>query len=216
MTELYLGKIALGDVPDAHAIVKIDGRKASRAADLFLHRSDMEVAQRSINYINKIPQSEMLVREALFRSAIIQLLKCFDGTGARSHLAVDKIFAGQPLGREVFQHFKELRNRTIAHDENSHMQTIPVAVLNDGSKDHKVETVMSLGVSLQILDQDSFNNLATTVKFVFDWVAAEYEKLCLELKAELETKSYAELSSMSPAQYSKPKPEDVSKRRKRV
>lgn len=216
MTQLYLGTLALPyeEIPDAHSVVKIDGRIASRAADLLLHRSDLELASTSLQYIDKIPGNEPLVREALFRSSIIHLLKCFDGKGVRSQLSPDKIFAGQPLGKEVFQHFKELRNRTIAHDENSHTQAIPMAVLNDGSKNYKVEKIVSLGVSVQTLDQDSLANLATTVNFVFNWVSTEYDKLCQQLTTELEAKNYAELSSMGPVQYSKPKPEDISKRRK--
>jgi hypothetical protein len=63
-------------------------------------------------------------REAMWRSAIVHLLKCFGDHEARFSLQPRQVYRGEPPEAiENFEYFKGLRDKHLVHDENSYAQT---------------------------------------------------------------------------------------------
>ena len=67
--------------PDAVKILDIEGPLAKRLADLALHRSDLEFADGCLDAINLAPEEPYVIREALWRSAIVHFMKCSGDSG---------------------------------------------------------------------------------------------------------------------------------------
>jgi hypothetical protein len=112
----------------------IEGQQAKRFADLTLHRSDLQFAGSCLAELMNVPPDQTVIREALWRSAIVYFIKCF-GESARFRLSIARIFKPEgPGAMIVFDHFRQLRNKHFIHDENSYAQSIPAAFLNDGTK----------------------------------------------------------------------------------
>ena len=127
-------------IPDAVKIITINNPKAKRLADLSLHKEDLEFADACLDALNQTNENP-IVREALWRSAIVHYMKCF-GNGIRFQLTPKKIYKSEsPEALLAFNYFKVLRNKHFIHDVNSYAQSIPGAVLNNGTKDYKIEEI---------------------------------------------------------------------------
>lgn len=74
-------------------------------------------------------------------------MKCFGDAGARFQLDAARVYRGRPADAlTAFTYFKDLRNKHMVHDESSYAQSVPGAVLNDGSQPHKVEKIVCLSM----------------------------------------------------------------------
>lgn len=190
--------------PDAVKVVAINGKKSKRLADLSLHRADLEFADACLDAINKAPEEPRVIREALWRSAIVHFLKCF-GDGARFQLTPEKLYKGEPPEALLaFSYFKSLRNKHLVHDENSYAQSIPGAILNNGKKNYKIEKIVCFTAFSSTLEQGSFSNLKLLIQKARIWVVAEFDSLCEQLTTDLEKEPYELLLARDSLTYSKP------------
>jgi hypothetical protein len=190
--------------PDAVKVVAINGKKSKRLADLSLHRADLEFADACLDAINKAPEEPRVIREALWRSAIVHFLKCF-GDGARFQLTPEKLYKGEPPEALLaFSYFKSLRNKHLVHDENSYAQSIPGAILNNGKKNYKIEKIVCFTAFSSTLEQGSFSNLKLLIQKARIWVVAEFDSLCEQLTTDLEKEPYELLLARDSLAYSKP------------
>lgn len=200
--------------PDATKVVAIEGKEAKRLSDLSLHKADLEFADGCLDEINHVPEQPYVIREALWRSAIVHFLKCF-GNGARFQLAPDKLYKSEPAeAMMAFTYFKGLRNKHLVHDENSYAQSIPGAVLNNGTKTYKIEKIvcfMAVGASLE---QGNYGNLKLLIKTARDWVAAEFDALCNRLTTDLEKETYEILMARKAITYRVPTVDEMQHARK--
>ncbi len=202
--------------PDAVKVIGLKGPKARRLSDLALHRADLAFALSSLEAINSAPPSPSVVRQALWRSALIHVFKCFGDSKSRFQLDPKRVLRGQPpLAFEVFQHFKELRNRHYVHDENSVAQSLPGAILNARGKPCKIAKIVCSSVFGDMLGQDAYSGLHKLITTTQDWVTGEFDRLCDELTKELEEVDYDALLQMDGLTYEIPKIEDVALARKR-
>ena len=107
----------------------------------------------------------------------------------------------------------------MVHDENSSTQSAVVAILNDGTKPHKVEAVRSLAISFQMLGgpqgQQNYESFYQVVQRVGHWVGKEFDKLEKQIYAELEKLTYQELSAMPSVTSRVPLTSEVAQRRPR-
>lgn len=88
--------------------------------------------------INLIPVEKHIVRQSLWRSAIVHFGKCFGKSASRFQLNPNAIWKGNQSALEAFKYYKDLRNKHVVHDENSYAQSIPGAILNNGKKPYKI------------------------------------------------------------------------------
>lgn len=210
------GRLHIEGVPDAIKLVRVDGQKARRIADLALHRIDLEFSQQCLVQINRfLGASDAIVRQALWRGAVSHYMKCFGNSVARGQLSAEKILKGESLGLEIHNYFKELRNKHIIHDENDVTQCWPSAAVNGGTKPHKVEKIITLSITADTLLEESYSNLDKLIGMSLSWVENMYEKLCSELINELEAESYQELLNRDPVFVKKPEIDSVGRARAR-
>lgn len=200
--------------PDAVKVVTINGPEAKWLADLSLHKEDLEFADACLDAINQTPESPIVAREALWRSAIVHFMKCF-GNGARFQLSAEKIYRGETKeALMAFEYFKGLRNKHVVHDENSYAQSIPGALLNNGTKDYKIEKIVCFAAFGATLEHGNYGNLKLLIEKARTWVISEFDSLCERLTAVLEKESYDKLLSREAITYRVPTVEDISRTRK--
>lgn len=200
--------------PDAIKAVTINGPKAKRLADLSLHKEDLEFADTCLDAINQIPENPAVAREALWRSAIIHFIKCF-GNSARFQLSAAKIYKDQPPeALMAFNYFKDLRNKHFVHDENSYAQSIPGAVLNNGTKAYKIEKIVCFAAYGATLQQGNYSNLKLLIQKAKSWVIAEFDLLCDRLTETLEKERYEDLLARDALSYRVPTADETSCSRK--
>lgn len=180
--------------PDAIKVIAIEGPRSKRLADLALHKIDLEFADSCLDAMNLSPEEPFVIREALWRSAIVHFIKCFGDSGARFQLSSTKILKGEPPeALMVFEYFKHLRNKHFVHDENSYAQSLPGAILNAETKSYKIEKIVCFAAIAGTLEQANYSNLKLLIQKSQSWVIAEFDQLCDTLTAELETEPYANL-----------------------
>jgi hypothetical protein len=200
--------------PDAVKAIAVDGQEAKRLADLSLHKADLEFADTCLDAINQAPETPSVIREALWRSAVVHFLKCF-GNGARFQLAPEKLYKGEPPEAFMaFSYFKGLRNKHLVHDENSYAQSIPGAVLNSGGKNFKIEKIVCFTAISSTLEQGNYGNLKLLIQKARAWVVSEFDSLCERLTNDLEKETYESLLARKSITYSVPNVDEIHHARK--
>jgi len=199
--------------PDAVKVLRITGPKSRRLADLALHKADLDFALECLTAINQVPDEPYVLRQALWRSAIVHFIKCFGQSELRFSLDPKKVYKGDAGAFEPYGYFENLRNKHLIHDDNSYAQCLPGAVLNKKGMDHKIAKIVCLSVIGDTLSQDNYSNLHLLVTRAREWVVAQFDELCDVLTAELEPKSYDELFGLDGITYAAPGADDVHRSR---
>jgi len=199
--------------PDAVRVIRLDGHKAKRLADFALHRSDLAFAMACLEGINQISAEQPVLREGLWRSAIVHLMKCYGRNDSRFNLDVNSVLKGDLDGKEVFKFFRNLRNMHLVHDSNAYAQCLPGAILNKEGMDCKIAKITCTSFHGQTLDHGSYGNLHLLIKRSMEWVVKKFDALCVELTAELEAVPYQELIKRDSVTYWPPKLEEIDKKR---
>jgi len=201
--------------PDASKVVQIKGQEAKRLASMSLHKEDLDFAESCLDAINLMEGDRVNIRQALWRSAVVNYFKCFDGSSKARTYPLDKgkIFRSDPVGREVHEYFKNLRNKHFVHDENPFSQCLPGAVLTRGDKPYKVEKIVCLNVLSETLTQENFSNLKLLVGKSLEWVVAEFDRICDRITKELEKESYETLLEREGITFVVPSVSDATRNR---
>lgn len=200
--------------PDAVKVLRIEGPRAKRLSDLALHKADLDFAESCLDAINLTAEEPYVIREALWRSSIVHVLKCFGDSGARFQLSAKKMLKGEPLeAMMAFDYFKGLRNKHLVHDENSYAQSIPGAILNKINKGYKIEKIVCFSAIAGTLSQENYSNLKLLIQKSRSWVITEFDKLCEALTKELEKEPYDKLFAKPSINYRVPKIDEIHKKR---
>jgi hypothetical protein len=195
--------------------INVTGDDASALADLGLHRSDLRFALESLEAMNYPGLSEH-IQQSLWRSAIVHYFKCFQQSKARSSLKVEDVYDGTPPEAMInYDHFRNIRNKTLVHDENSYTQVTVAAILNDGNGPNKIEGIRVLVASFGTLDQSQYSNFHVQVKRATEWVERQFNTLELKIRQSLEAMPYQQLCSMPAPTVRVPTVDEVSKTRAR-
>lgn len=197
--------------PEAVKVLRISGPKSQRLADLALHKSDLDFALECLTAVNLAIEQPWVLRQALWRSAIVNFIKCFGESESRFSLNPKKVYKGDTGALEPYKYFKSLRNKHLVHDENSYAQCLPGAVLNKKDMDHKIAKIVCLSITGDTLSQDNYSNLHLLVTRAREWVVAQFDELCAVLTSELEPQPYDELFALDGITYTWPGADDVHK-----
>lgn len=184
------GGVHIEGFPDAVKVVALDPASSRLVCDLALHLQDLEFATDCLSGINA--QTDWLLREALWRSAIVHFFKCF-GESVRSRLVPETVYQGDSEGTTVFRYFRDLRNKHFVHDENSYIECHGGAILNAKSMTYKIAKVVTLSLRGETLDQEHWSNLRLLVDRARSWVTSQYELACQRITQELESETYEAL-----------------------
>lgn len=186
--------IVIKNAPHAKGVIKLGCGEAKRLAGLSQHRWDLQFAKDSLEAIDTIPVGNRIVREALWRSAIVHYAKCFGHSKARFHLEAEKIHKGLDRAKEIHQFICDLRHKTIAHDESPICESTVGAILNDSG----VEAVDCITVFYPTLEPANFSNLTVLVKSALAFVTDQSAILKNLLFRKYSAMPYAELSALPP------------------
>ncbi len=149
--------------------------------------------------------------------AIISFVKCFGPNKARTNnLDINDVLAEDTQGKVIYLDFKNLRNKNIAHDENSILQCLPGAIINKKEAPHKIEKIITFNLQGITHDEASIDNLRELIGRSGKYVESRYDKICKELTDELEKMSHEELTKMKQMHYSIPKRDEVAKKREKL
>lgn len=199
--------------PNAVKVLRLKGPKAQRLADLALHKADLDFALECLTAINQVPGEPYVLRQALWRSAIVHFIKCFGQSELRFSLDSKMVYKDDPGAFEPYNYFGSLRNKHLVHDENSYAQCPPGAVLNKKGMDHKIAKIVCLSLIGDTLSQENYRNLNLLITRAREWVVKGFDDLCNVLTSELEPKSYEELFALDGITYTAPGADDVHKAR---
>lgn len=176
--------------PDAVKVITVRGPLAAQLADLALHLADLHCAHECLLGINKV--QEHFLREGLIVAALVRFYKCFGSSAARNTVRLDPtlLFGAHPNGLENYKFYKNVRDKHVAHDENSLSQAPIGAALNKREAPYKIAKVFSLAVNSGLVTQENFSNLTLLVDLAEKWVHAEIERISKDVTTELEAESY--------------------------
>ena len=194
--------------PNAVKVLRISGPKAKRLSNLALHKDDLDFALECLEAINRT--TERIVRQALWRSAIVHFAKCFGQSQSRFALDPEKVYKGDHDGLTVFEYFRDLRDKHIVHDENTYSQCLPGAVLNQKEAGHKIEKIVCLSVIADTLHQDAYADLHLLITRAREWVISQFDTLCNVLTTDLESASYGDLINREGITYTPYKTTEVA------
>lgn len=205
--------------PDAVKAISTSGiapHLSRQLADCVLHRDDLIFSRECVNHLRNADVNIPVVRESLWRSAIVHYCKCFDQSGRIR--AVITVSGYLPTGNARTGHrfFLDLRNKHLVHDENSYVQASTGAVIAPENKGHKVEKVICTSVMSITLNDENLGIFDRLIGEALKWVESRFDQLCEQITEQLEGLPYETLLAqpdMTP--YRAPTANDVSVRRQR-
>ena len=215
VTQTSKSELHIEGLPDAVKLVSLDEPTARRVGDLALHRSDLNFALGCLETLDKLPEDQEVTSTALWRSAIVHYFKCFGDTGKRFQLDAKAVYKDRPPEALLaFEFFKGMRNKHIVHDENAYMQSAVGAAINDGTKGFKVEQIVALVHTFDVLNDNNRKNLRLLVQHAIDWTTIQFEECTARIARDLERLTYGELASRPTVQVKVPSVEDAMKPRR--
>jgi hypothetical protein len=201
--------------PEAVKAIRLTDAKSRRLADLFLHKGDLEFAAECLRLINEVPPEPPVVREALWRAAVIHYMKCFGGSESRGRLNEKTLYRGQPAeALECFQFFESLRNKHFVHDDNPYTDCVPTAVLNKSDAPHKIAKIVCIALRATTLTQEHYSNLSLLINVAHTSVTRQFDELANSITRDLEPQDYETLAARDSANLATLKNADVHRTRR--
>lgn len=160
--------------------------------DLAKHRKDLDYVWHAATRLLEHPNDPEIVREALWRSAIVTLWRCFDKNSRRFPLEPKKVYDDE-LPRDILDYFRVLRNKDLAHDDGLTTGAELCAVIGPDEGEDKVLEVLYIQTTGVHSSPQSVSNLRRLAEHAVIWSGKEFEKRAQELVGRLRELPYAEL-----------------------
>jgi hypothetical protein len=131
------------DWHNALEAVQLAGPKAKRIADLSLHQYDMGFCERLLTeHASKFGGDNDDLSRALWIAVLTKFVSCFREAGsARWPLHEKKVYASNSTALRDFEWILDLRNKHIAHDENSYYGAAAFAWLEQNGDARQVASM---------------------------------------------------------------------------
>lgn len=205
------------DIPQAI----VDFEEARRYADVVSIANDLryvlEVLGRLEHLLAAPGETDGLLAKSYWSSALITYVRCFS-TGKRSSLKPD-VFDGLSgpthTALEVHNHFKDMRDKHVAHSVNPYEQTsVALMLAPEGSGKRQVEGVGVLTMQHVSATTEGVLSLTELAKVALRFVLAEGEQLQAEVLRIGESLDVEELYKNERMKLVVPPPEEAGKPRK--
>ena len=117
----------------------------------------LELANKSTEYESESTMNEIYLHQALFRSFVISYAKCFSTSG-QGRLSLNKkdIYKNQPDNLTVHERVIDIRNKFVAHSDDS---GVDIAVLGVKEMESKILIKHTYSLAQIINEYDSFSEL---------------------------------------------------------
>lgn len=153
---------------DAVRYVKFTNRSSKRLASMALHQHDLRECKSLLDKIEKNSITDIDILQAIFTDVLIDFMRCFEKKGARDALDNNKVFQNKDV-REVFEYFHLLRNKFVAHDENT-LRDAVAGIVIDKNSNRAIDTVL-----IMYSMRHDLNHVSNFVKLID--LAIEYVKV---------------------------------------
>ncbi|MDE1671590.1 hypothetical protein [Nocardia gipuzkoensis] len=205
--DLVNGRFHVDGYPDAVKLAQLDGsnRRVMQAAALASHVQDLEFAHSAVARLIQFPDDPPIVRESLWRAAIVAYWKAFDPSSKRFRrpLKPEDIYAAG-LPRDNFEHFKKLRHQVVAHNDGT-FDAHSVGAVIGPSEERKVERVLLIDATILHLNEGGVNNLRLLIEHAHKWAAERLDRCCDQLADQLRTQPYESLLALPDAAITPPR-----------
>jgi len=184
--EMKDGKIHILEYPSADMVLTLpDDTYTKRLKDMLLHWIDLKNAQDSLGSIR--PDYPNIVNVSLAQNAIISFYKCFGYNKFRNNSLIEsKILVGYPPeAKKVFDYYKTLRNKFIAHDESRLAQVFTGVILDSKCLQPFVDIVNTVAIADAFqgeLNQKGLQSFYNLVSISIEWVEHTIDELSDTLK----------------------------------
>lgn len=168
---------------------------AKQLKSMVLHQADLEFCKNALSIIKDLRQhdNQNFLIEGLWLSSITKFMKCFGKNNSRYDLKKKEIFSSHNGALDAFNFFNFLRDKHVAHDENSYSQAKIGLFINPEDNPQKVNDIISLAFTANTSDEAHAFPFSQLVDISLDWVRAETDKIHDKLKEEYDLLSYQKL-----------------------
>jgi len=201
--------------PTASHLKKISTPKAREMADLFLHRTDLvfcwDGMQEILSLLNQDAHKSRFFVEAFWISVITKYFGCFKKSKARIALNLNDVYGGFPSEAiKCFKYFEALRDKHIAHDDNSVNFVAVGAVLEaDGS----VLDFIMMQARAETIDMAHLDPMFQLIDVARKFVESRLEKLRAEVLDEIGQIPKDKLLALPNVTLTSPTADDIQKSR---
>ena len=189
------------NIPDS------DKRK-KQFISLFLHKADIE---EGLDFLHCISiDKHIRVNQALFISALSNMMKCFQSTPVCNMLSEERFTKAYPIESKELERFKSWRNKHFIHDENSMRQAIAFLFVSPEGHDNPLGGLPSVIWNRTPIDFFSEGRqLEVLMQALWRFTREEIDKMGKSILGEYKTKTREELlaygiSKVTPATDSNP------------
>ena len=133
------GQIKILGLPYESKLVEIP--RENRFRQLYSYKLSEIDINRVREYLNIAQNTEdKIIKDGLFKSAVISYIKCFAPSKGRSNIKAEKIYRNIPGAMDCHNAFGEMRNKYFAHDEMDYKDAQIGIILNVEEK-RKIDIV---------------------------------------------------------------------------
>lgn len=181
-----------------------------------LHLMDLHDAEQYLQAYH--PDNGNVVNRALVNGAIVAYYKCFGCSECRPFpLLRDKVLADKPPeAKALFDYYKNLRDKYIAHDGSRCSLSVTGAILDPEKEYPLVDVVSSVLLTDHANGETAEQGLVMLLRLVtvtIDWVEKKIDGLCLAIKKLYGTKTMSDFQNCNPIEIRIPNNEQLFERR---
>ena len=197
-------------------LVLPNDRLVKQLKDLWLHWWDLMEVQQCLESIN--PKNTDVINRALAQNAIITFYKCFGTNKSRDNsLDRKKILAGYPPeAKDVFEYYRNLRHKFIAHDESRLSQSLVAAVLASTKEYPFDDIICSVSVAEMFAGKENQEGLKSFYRLTLvalQWVEKKTDELSDLLKEQYKDKRMSDFQGLEPLRLSVPTKDQMYEKR---
>ena len=134
-----------------------------------LHQHDLGECKKLLGKIESNIITDIDILQAVFTAVLVDFMRCFEKKGVRDALDNKKVIQSKEA-KEVFENFHLMRNKFVAHDENT-LRDAVAGVVIDKKSDRAIDTVLIM-YSMKY-NPDSVPNFVKLTDLALEYVKAE-------------------------------------------
>lgn len=211
------GTIHILEYPSADMVLSLpDDNYTKRLKDMLLHWFDLQNALKNLQAIR--PEYPDIVNSALAQNAIVVFYKCFGKSEFRNNsLKETKILAAHPPeAKKVFDYYKTLRDKHIAHDESRYAQVISGIILESQRPYPFVDVVNTIAIADIFQGENNQKGLQSFYNLVcvsIEWVEHTIDELSDITKDKYKQFSLVDFKDFCPLKLDVPTTETMFQKR---
>ena len=215
--EVINNTIHILDGPAADKILELpNDRIVKRLKDMLLHWNDLMEAKSCLEAFNE--KNTDIVNKSLAQNAIVLFYKCFGKSDFRDNsLKKDTILAGfPPAAKDVFDYYKNIRDKFIAHDASRHAQALAGIILETEKTPPFVDEIHMLATTEMFKTKEEIEGLKSFYRLVtvsIKWTEDTIDKLCDKIKETYQTQPLSYFKDFATLQLRAPSEQEMFQKR---